>query len=57
MPRILEMRNEKGQLWVRVGDIGNMESPVHLWTDQETEDFKRQCRRDVLREIEEKITC
>lgn len=55
MPRILEMKAEKGELWVRVGMIESMSSPVHLWTDAEREDYRRRCRQEILDEIQEKI--
>jgi hypothetical protein len=56
MPRILEMKTKNGELWVKVGNMDNMPSPIHLWTDEETKAFRLHCRAEFFREIEEKVS-
>ena len=44
MPRILEMKEENGELWVRVSPLKSGES-VRLWTE-----YERKAAREAERE-------
>lgn len=35
MPKILEIKDMDGELWVRVGKPGEFESGIALWTPEE----------------------
>lgn len=41
MPRILEIKEIDGEVWVRVGKIEDNQSPVSLWTNEERIKEKR----------------
>lgn len=55
MPKILEMKVDGPDLWVRVENIAGEKSPIHLWTNEEAERFRLRARQDLLEEIKEKI--
>lgn len=42
MPKILEIKSEGDQIWVRIGEIGQFESGVALWTPEEQQRKSRE---------------
>lgn len=41
MPKILEIKAEGDDLWVRIGKIGDLESGCALWSPEEQKRAKR----------------
>ncbi len=55
MPRILEMKEDGPNLWVRVekSKLFEGKSPISLWTEEEVKALKAHVRRDLLQQFEE----
>ncbi len=53
MPRILEMKDIKGELWCRVGKPQEFKSGVSLFDPEEVEAKYQEGYRDALRELAE----
>lgn len=53
MPRILEVRDIDGELWVRVGKPEDFLSGVTLWTLTEKKDFRNSVLKHAVQVAEE----
>jgi len=55
MPRILEMKTEGNDIWVRVEQYYLFPSPLYLWTQAEAKEHQKQAIRDFLSDLGDKF--